>query len=212
MKIRSGISAVFAMLAAMVAAASVFLVVTSRGRQPVLLYAPEEAKLCVEEMMEAICDGDFVSAAGWMYGSPDLGIAREPEDAVNKTFWNAFVSSLDYELVGQLYATDTGMAQDVKIISMELAAATEKLGQRAEELLQQGMEQAADASEIYDASNGYKDSFVESVITQAAQDALEEDTRYSYRIVTLQLVYSGDQWWVMPNRELLNAISGGTAG
>ena len=200
MKIRSGISAVFAMLAAMVAAASVFLVVTSRGRQPVLLYAPEEAKLCVEEMMEAICDGDFVSAAGWMYGSPDLGIAREPEDAVNKTFWNAFVSSLDYELVGQLYATDTGTAQDVKIISMELAAAT------------QGMEQAADASEIYDASNGYKDSFVESVITQAAQDALEEDTRYSYRIVTLQLVYSGDQWWVMPNRELLNAISGGTAG
>ena len=62
------------------------------------------------------------------------------------------------------------------------------------------------------ASNGYKDSFVESVIIQAAQDALEEDTRYSYRIVTLQLVYSGDQWRVMPNRELLNAISGGTAG
>ena len=204
--------AVFGILAAVMAAAAVFAAAAYRGKTPVLLYAPEEASARVVEMMEAVCAGDFYTAAGMMYGRPDLGVYQEPEDAVNRAFWRAFVSSLDYELVGDLYATETGMAQDVKIISLELDTATEKLGQRAKALLQQGVEQAADASDIYDATNGYKESFVEDVIAQASREALEEDVRYAYQTVTLQLVYSNDQWRIIPNRELLNAISGGTAG
>lgn len=212
MKRRSVISAGFGLLSVLLAAAAVFLTITCRDARPVLLYVPETVSQRVEEMMDAICCGDFSSARKVMYGNPDLGVDREPEDAVNRAFWNAFVSSLDYELVGEPYATQSGIAQDVKIISLELSTATEKLGQRAQALLQQGMEQAEDASEIYDGANGYKESFVESVLQQAAQQALEEDVRYSYNVVTLQLVCSGDQWWVMPDKALLSAISGGTAG
>lgn len=203
---------VFGILAAAVAAGAVFAAITCRDKDPVLLHAPEEARARVVEMMDAICDGDFYAAANAMYGRPDLGVAQEPEDAVNRAFWRAFVASLDYELVGELYATDSGIAQDVKIISLELDTATEKLGQRATALLQQGVEQAADPSEIYDETNGYKASFVEGVMNQAAEEALEEDVRYAYRTVTLQLVYSNGQWRIVPNRELLSAISGGTAG
>lgn len=206
------ISAVFGIFAAAVAAAAVYTVITCRNTTPVLLFAPEEATERVEEMMEAVCSGDFSAAASTMYGNPDLNANQKSEDSVNQMFWEAFVDSLDYELVGQLYATDSGMAQDVKIISMELSSSTEKLGQRARELLQQGVDQASDTFEIYDIHNAYKASFVESVLIQAAQQALEEDMRYMYQVVAVQLVYSNDQWWVVPGRELLNAISGGTAG
>lgn len=211
MKWRSVISACLGLLAILLAAAAVFLVITFRDAKPVLLYVPEEVSLSVEETMDAICCGDFSSAAKRMYGNPDLGIDRESEDPVNRAFWNAFVSSLDYELVGEPYATQSGIAQDVKIISLELSTATEKLGARAEALLQQGLAQAENASEVYDGAN-YKESFVESVIQQAAQQALEEDVRYSYNVVTLQLVCSDGQWWIMPDKALLSAISGGTVG
>lgn len=211
MKWRSVISACLGLLVVLLAAAAVFLVITFRDAKPVLLYVPEEVSLRVEEMMDAICCGDFSSAAKRMYGNPDLGIDRESEDPVNRAFWNAFVSSLDYELVGAPYATQSGIAQDVKIISLELSTATEKLGARAEALLQQGLAQAENASEVYDGAN-YKESFVESVIQQAAQQALEEDVRYSYNVVTLQLVCSDGQWWIMPDKALLSAISGGTVG
>lgn len=212
MKKRWMLRSVLGILAAAVAAVAVFTVMTCREKTPVLLYAPEEATARVEEMMDSICEGDFFAAAGMMYGRPDLGMIQQSEDPVNQAFWKAFVDSLDYELVGQLYATDSGLAQDVKIISLELETATEKLGQRAKTLLQQGVEQAADTSEIYDETNGYKESFVEEVILQAAHEALEEDTRYSYQTVTLQLIYSNGKWRIVPNRELLSAISGGTAG
>lgn len=211
MKWRSVISACLGLLVVLLAAAAVFLVITFRDAKPVLLYVPEEVSLRVEEMMDAICCGDFSSAAKRMYGNPDLGIDRESEDPVNRAFWNAFVSSLDYELVGAPYATQSGIAQDVKIISLELSTATEKLGARAEALLQQGLAQAENASEVYDGAN-YKESFVESIIQQAAQQALEEDVRYSYNVVTLQLVCSDGQWWIMPDKALLSAISGGTVG
>ena len=209
---RFWICAVFGLLAAATVAAAAFVAITCRDKAPVLVYAPEEATARVEEMMDAICDGDFYTAASMMDGRPDLGVYGEPVDSVNRAFWRAFVDSLDYELVGGLYATDSGIAQDVKIISLELETATEKLGQRAMALLQQGVEQAADPSEIYDETNGYKASFVEGVMAQAASEALEEDVRYAYRTVTLQLVYSHDQWRIVPNRELFSAISGGTAG
>lgn len=212
MKWRSAICTCFGMLSVLLAAAAVFLVISCRDAKPVLLYTPQTVSACVEEMMGAICCGDFSSAANLMYGNPDLGIDEEPEDPVNRTFWNAFVSSMDYELVGQPYATQSGIAQDVKIISLELSTATEKLGQRAQVLLQQGMEQAEDAAEIYDGANGYKQSFVDTVIQQAAQQALEEDVRYSYNVVTLQLVCSDDLWLVVPDKALLSAISGGTVG
>lgn len=139
---------------------------------------------------------------------PDLDADRKPADPVGELVWKAYVDSLDYALVGEVYATDTGLAQNVKFISLELPAVTQKLAQRAQILLQQGVEQADSISEIYDEKNAYKESFVARVMEEATRQALEEDVRYTYQILTLQLVCSEGQWWVLPDRALLRAISG----
>lgn len=197
------------MLAVLLAAGAVWLTVTFRGELPVLLLAPETACRRVEETMDALCSGDYTAAEELLYGMPDLGVDALPEDTVNRMLWDAYRSSLDYQLTGELYTTQQGLARNVKIIHMELPAVTEKLGQRAKELLQQRVEAAQDASEVYDASHGYRENVVAEVLEEAVRQALEEDVRYTYEIVPLRLVCRDGQWWVMPDKALLNAVFGG---
>ena len=46
---------------------------------------------------------------------------------------------------------------------------------------------------------------------EAVRQALEEDARYTYQIVPVQLIYREGQWWISPDKALLEAISGGMA-
>lgn len=199
----------FTLLAVLFAVMAVLPVVYCRDRKPVLLHAPEEAQQCVDAVMQALCSGDFSGAEEMLYGNPDLGVHREPADPVGVLVWEAYIHSLDYRLVGDCYPTDSGLAQDVKIISLELPTATAHLGQRVRELLQKEMDAAEDVSDIYDENNEYREELVRSVFEEAARQALEEDVRYGYRVITVPLVYSDGQWWVVADQALLNTISGG---
>ena len=198
----------FGLLAVLFAASAVYLAVQYRNADPVLLAAPEAAVQRAEDVMDALCDGDFLRAQTMLYGNPDLGVDREPADPVGAVLWDAYVDSLTYELVGPCYAADTGLVQQVKITGLELSSATEYLGPRARALLNEALEQAEDVSEIYDENNEYREDLVAEVMAEAARQALEADVRYSYRIVTLQLVYDDGQWWVAADEGLLGAISG----
>ena len=199
-------------LAAVIVAGAVWLTLQFRGELPILLSAPEEAQRQAEAAVRALCTGEYADAEKRLYGMPDLGADTQPEDKVNRMIWKAYRSSLDYQMVDSVYATQQGLAQKVKIISMELPSATEKLGQRAQVLLQQRVENARDVSEIYDADNTYRDAFVADILEDAVRQALEEDVRYTYQIIELQLVYREGQWWVLPDKALLNAVFGGVTG
>lgn len=201
-----------ALLASFFAAAALSAAVYCRNRTPILLYAPEEAVEQARNFMEAVCAGDFAGAQTMLYGSWDLGAAGEPSDPVAGILWDAYVDSLDYELVGELYATRNGLAQNVKLVYLELPALTENLGSRSRALLEKAVETAEDVSQIYDKNNGYREDLVMDILGQAACEAVEADRRYTYQTLSLPLVYEDGRWWVMANQELLKAISGGMAG
>lgn len=207
-----GIRMILALLAVLLAATAVWLTVQFRGQLPVLLAAPAEARLRAEKTMEALCTGAYSEAEALLFGVPDLGAEVQPDSRVNQLIWEGYRDSLDYELVGPLYATEQGLAQDVKIISMELPAVVEHLGQRSQDLLQQRVAEAQDVSEVYSADNTYREALVMEVLEEAARQALEEDVRYTYQIVSLQLVCREGQWWVLPEKTLLNAVFGNVAG
>ena len=202
----------FGILAAVLAAASVWVVANCRDDLPVLAAEPVEASVQVQKLMDALCDGAFEDMESLLYGQPDLGLDREAESQVGQMLWNAYISSLDYEMLGTLYATPTGLAQNVKVISMEMETVTENLGQRVQILVQQGVEAAESVSEIYNEENTYKQSFIDMVMEEAVRQALDEDVRYTYRIVPVQLVFREGQWWIQPDKVLLEVVSGGTAG
>lgn len=179
------------------------------GQTPALLRPPAGAVTLAEELMEAVCSGDFERAETMLYGQPELGVDRQPADVAGTMIWNAYVNSLDYELMGDLYATDHGLAQDVKIIFMELPTVTANLSTRTHRLLNEAIAAAEDVSELYDEKNEYREDLVMDILHRAVAQALEEDVRYSYRIVQLQLVYRDGQWKAVADRHFLDAISGG---
>lgn len=199
----------WALLSLLFAAAAIGVVVSCRDAEPVLLEVPEEAALQAEKLMESLCGGDFAEAQTLLYGTPDLGADRDPTDAVGAMVWEAYVRSLDYELVGELYATDAGIAQKVKFIHMELDTVTAQLGRRARALLNEAMASAEDVSQLYDENNEYREALVMDVLREAARQALEEDVRYGYQVFPVHMVYEEGQWLAVADREFWKAVSGG---
>ena len=207
MKISKFFAGIFAVLAIAAAAAVIWVSVTGLNSTPVLLQASEDALGTVDILMNAVAEGDYNEAGTIMYGMPDLGV-HEASDAVGQLMWDSFVSSISYELVGSFHATDAGLAQDVRITSLDMKAAAEKLGVYAESLLTQRVEEAEDMSQVYDENNDYKESFVMEVLKDAVEDALAEDAEMTGAEFTINLVYRDGNWVIVSDSALLAAISG----
>lgn len=211
MKISKFFSGVFAILAVALAAATIVVSFRALDSEPVLIKASDEALDTVDVLMDAVAEGNYSEAGAMLYGMPDLGV-HEASDEVAQKVWDAFVESISYELVGDFHATDSGLAQNVKITSLDMKAIAAKLGTYAETLLTQRVEAAEDMDQVYDEENNYREDFVMSVLLDATAMALERDAVYNEQEITLNLVFKQGQWWIMPEQALLSAISGGIAG
>ena len=176
---------------------------------PILLEAPAAAAAQVEAMLEEVCDARYGDAAKRMLGEPDLGAEQQPQDELGRLLWDAFAGSMEYALEGECYATEAGLAQDITFTYLDITAATSKLRERSQTLLAQRVDQAEDVSQIYDENNDYREDFVMEVLQAAAGDALREDAETVTVKLTVNLKYQDGQWWIIADKALLDAISGG---
>ena len=206
------LSFAFGLLALALAALTLWVTFGALDASPVLVTPPAAAGETAAAMMDAVCAGDYETASGMLYGTPNLGADRAPKDEVGVLLWDAFRESLSYELVGECYATDSGIAQDITITSLDFASVTASLQQRAQKLLVERVEQAQDADTVYDENGDYREDFVMEVLRDVTLDALREDARTREQDLTLNLVYKQGRWWVAMDQALLSAISGGIAG
>lgn len=202
-------AAVFAVIGICAAAAAVYIGANFTDREPQLLTPPTVARSKVVTLMDAVCEGDYDLASQAILGTPSLGVDREADGEVGALIWNAFQDSLSYELVGECYTTDDGLAQDVTITGLDIESVTVNLRQRSQTLLEQRVQEAEDTSEIYDENNDYREDFVMDVLYDAAVQALAEDAVEKTVSLTIKLSYSGGSWWVVADNGLLDAISGG---
>lgn len=175
---------------------------------PVLLAPVEEAEAQAQALMDAVAKGDYAAAEKLILGSPKLGVDRDPADAVGVLIWEAFVESYSYELVGDCYATDSGVAQNVKVSFLDISSVTKNLRERSQVLLEARVAEAEDVSEIYDENNDYKEAFVMEVLKDAVTDALNEDALMTGAEFTMNLVYRDGNWVVVSDSALMAAISG----
>lgn len=202
-------SAVYGALGAFLAVVCVCMALMNKNAGPVLLQQPQAAREQVNAMLDALCAGEYDTVSACLYGQPSLGLDREAEDPVGRLFWEALTRSFSYELAEEFHATDSGVALDVTISALDLSSVTENLRDRAQEKMEQRIDQAEDTDEIYDENNDYREEFVLEALYEAAQEALEQDARHTSWQLTLNLVYENGQWWIMPEQDLLRAISGG---
>ena len=209
MKISKIIAALFGVAGVCAAALCVHLAFENRNAIPVLVEQPESAREQVEIMMEAVSRNDYAAASEVIQGNPVFGADRAPADAVSGLIWDAFVESVSYELVGDLYATDSGVAQNIKVTTLDMGSVTANLKERSEELLEQRVADADDPDVVYDENNEYREDFVMQVLYDAAVEALKADAKMMEHEVTINMIYENGAWLIVPDSSLLNAISGG---
>ncbi len=202
-------SGLFGLLGFCAAGLGLFLALYNLDAKPLLLTSPEAARNQLTQTMDALCEGDYGTAGETLYGKPNFGMDREAAEPVSALVWDAFLESLSYELAGECYTTDSGLAQDVVLQGLDIASVTANLGQRSQDLLTQRLQEAENPSELYDENNDFREDLVMEVLYEAAQDALEEDAAMKTWEITVNLVYEGGQWWVKPETALLEAVSGG---
>ena len=191
------------------AAAAVYLCMQFVDAKPMLLTPADEAQNKVVMLMDAVSAGDYGEASQAIYGTPSLGVDREAADEVGVLIWEAFQSSISYELLGDCYTTEQGLAQNVSISCMDVTSVTVNLKERSQSLLEQRVAEATDVSEVYGENNDYREDFVMAVLRSAVEDALREDAREMTVELTVNLSYQDGEWWVVADEALLDAISGG---
>ena len=207
--IKKLLSLVFAIVGIAAAVAAVSLSLSYKNANPMLLVPPEEAQHQVTGLMDAVCAGDYSTASTYLQGQPNLGVDREPTDAVGVLIWEALCDSMQYELVGECYATEDGLAQNVVFSCIDITSVTETLKDRSQDLLEQRVEEAEDLDEVYDEDFQYREDFVMDVLYDAAVAALKEDAQTITAELTVNMAYQNGQWWIIGDKALLDAISGG---
>lgn len=209
MKLSRLFSGVFLYIALGLMMLALFLVMAKPGTPPVLLSPAQDAQDQVVEMMDALCQGDFSAVEQHLLGNPSLGVDRELTDNASALIWDAFVASFSYELSGDCYATDTGVAQDVTLTYLDIPSVTAGLAQRSEKHLAQLQQEATHTSDIYDENGNFHNHLVLQVFDTAVREALQEDSKLTSCTFTLQLVQRDGQWYVIANSDFIDAISGG---
>ena len=209
MKLSKILAALFGVAGVCAAGLCISLSFQNMNASPVLVEQPESAREQVVTLMEAVSRNDYEGASKVIQGNPVFGADREPADAVSAMIWDAFVESVSYELVGDLYATDSGVAQNIVVTTLDMGSVTANLKERSEKLLEQRVAAAEDPDEVYDENNEYREDFVMQVLYDATVAALNADARNVQHEVTINMIYENGQWWIVSDSALLSAITGG---
>lgn len=178
---------------------------------PVLLEPAVDAQNRAAAMMDAVAAGDYETAGTIILGNPKLGVDRDAKDLSGRLIWKAFVESYEYELVGDCYATDSGVAQNIRVTYLDISSVTRNLKERTHNMLNERVENAEESELdlIYDENDAYREDFVMGVLEEAVRIALQEDAVTTSAEFTVNLVYRNGNWMVVSDQSLLNAISGG---
>ena len=179
---------------------------------PIAIGVSEHAVSTADAVMQSVCQGDYAEASHYLYGMPDLGVFAVPSDTVGGILWDAFVESTSYELVGDCFATNTGLAQKVLFSAMDFSGVTSGLKDEVSSCLAQQIDLTDDLHLIYDTDGNYREDFIMGVLATAAYQSVEKHAEVVSRELVLTLTYQDGQWWVLPDRQLIRAISGGVAG
>lgn len=202
------LSGLFGLLGLALAAAALVLCFRSLKAPARVFELDTAAPERTEDWMDAVCAGDYESAGQMMYGQPELELGVDENDPVSVLFWDACVDRFSYEFLGDCYPTQTGVARDVKIITLDIPRIMGLLRPRTEAVMGQRIEEWEYLDGVYDENNNYQDSFVMDSLREAAEGLLEEGLFITSRELTLNLIYEDGQWWVLAEQDLINTLSG----
>lgn len=211
MKIAKFFAAVFALLGCTFFLSTAVVCFASLDSSVWMVKLPEGAVECSEELMDAVNTGDYEAVSELLYGQPDFGADREPEEEMGQMIWDAFQNSICMELTGECYAENSEILRNGTITALDIPSLAEAFQSRFHALLTARMEAATQMEELYDENSNFRKELVEEVRDEALKQVLQEHDHLVSREITLKLIRRDGRWWVVPDGALLTAISGGVA-
>ncbi len=169
---------------------------------------PEGVGEFAQEFLDTLDKGDFSGAAKCLYGSPDLGLDKEPATESGKQLWQAYRDSVSVEYSDYCYSEGTNLYQSAKVTALDLSAALAKLGGTAAKLLKNTLETAEDPTTLLNEDGTIPDALRQQALSQALTQVLEEGTTVT-REMKVRLVKQDGQWRVVPDGALLAVLSAG---
>ena len=165
-----------------------------------------KATQCTQDFIDAIDREDYAAASTLLAGQPQLDPASESKSALSDLLWEAYHSTFSYEFTSECYATETGLARDVRITALDIPAVMTVLEERTPKLLEQRVA-TTDGNLVYDKNNNYREDFVMDVLHDCAASILAKDQPCTSWDITLHLDFQNGQWQILPEPALMNVIS-----
>ncbi len=202
------LSAIFALLAAVLIFLTVILCFSSLDAPIFLLGHSTQAESQTTALMDAICQKDWDAASALLLGHPNLTEEEEPESALASLLWEAFHDSLSYEFTGPCRASGSGLCREVTVTGLDIPTLMAQLKDQTQTLLDAQVA-SADADLVYEADGTYREAFVMEVLTEAAANILQQDPPYRTWKLTLNLELRDGNWQIRMDQSLLTLLSGG---
>ena len=161
-----------------------------KNADPITTGSLAAADAQTEQFMEALCRGEFDTAANCLKGSPILAPAGAFSDALTEALWSAYADSLDYTFHGGCYADDYGLYRDVTVTRLDIPAVIADLQSR---------------SSVSLSKPDHED------LAEIAAELIAKGTYTTEYTITLQLTGFGGQWQIEPTPQLV-ALMQGTVG
>jgi hypothetical protein len=210
MKIAKFFAWIFAVAGIVLLLGSVGLCLFSLNAQPRVTEIPQGAVQCSEQLGSAVAGRDYAALEGCIYGQPKLGLEGAPEEELAGMVWELAETNLQFSWQGDCYVRDGSFRRDASVTYMDVSSILENLPTRAHALLTQQVEAAESMEDLYDASGEFRKELVDQVMKAALTQCCLEDARTVTASVSVELVHRDGQWWAVPDRQLLTALSCGT--
>lgn len=208
MKIARFFACIFAFIGSVLLIGSMGFFLWNRDGQTQVLELPREAATCCDRFVQALNDGDLEAAAQLMYGRPDLGVSGVPEDPESALLWEAFRGSIRVELTEDWAVEQGELVRRGSISALDVSSVLGTFPERIQPLVDQRIASAENLNEIYDENNAFREELMEQLLRQALQEAISQDAQPVTGEVTLKMVKRDGTWWVVPQQNLLQILSG----
>lgn len=208
MKISKLASALFAVVGTVLLVGSIAISFVALNSPSKAIKPTQEANACAREVLDALDSGDFDGVAAYFYGTPTLGIDREPATAEGRELWDAYRSGISVAAEGNCFGEGTSVFQNAQVTHMDIQQTLSQLDRRAGALLQKKLDEQEDYFALLEEDGQIPQTLKEELKTQAFREALEEPKTVTTQI-TFQLIEKDGQWWVLPDQAMLDILSGG---
>lgn len=208
---RRTIAAMLFCLGFLAAALTLCTVRYAMSAEPQILESPTAAATA-SQFLDAVCRGDDETASALLYGNPSFGTEPETASPAAQQLWNAYRDSLKYEFSGECYATNSGVAMDVTLQSLDIPALLGSLESRVQTLLDQKTNSAKGSAQLFDEDGNLRAGEADEILSDALVLALGRQMPLKEQTITLSLTHERGSWWVLPEGDVLCMLSGSFSG